>query len=59
MMTDTPSEISELYSKMAALRRANEALSNARQRDQQLIVQLRERIARLEQQVEENELSIR
>lgn len=48
---ETPSETAELYSKMAALRRANEALENARRRDQQLIVQLREQIVRLEQRV--------
>lgn len=48
----TPSETAELYSRMAALRRTNEALENARRRDQQLIIQLREQVARLEQKVE-------
>lgn len=53
MMLETPSETAELYAKMAAMRRANEALTSARRRDQELIVQLREQIARLEHQVEQ------
>lgn len=54
---ETPSEAAELYSKMAALRRSNEALENARRRDQQLIVQLRSEIAKKEWELERSEMA--
>ncbi len=57
MTIETPSETAELHSRMAALRRSNEALTNARRRDQEMIVELRAELAKLEEKFERSQLA--
>lgn len=57
MIIETPSETAEIYSQMAALRRSNDALTNARRRDQELIVELRAEVAKLEHTLERSQMA--